>query len=474
MVTKSFMFNMVLSELEDVVGEDNVSTRECDKLTYGVDYFWISRMWTDRGQEPPKADFVVQPDSTEEVSKILKIANYYKIPVHTWGGGSGSQGGALPMAGGIIMDLKRMNRLIEIDETSRTITAETGMIFQQLEWYANERGYSCMHIPSCLTCGTIGGALAHRGIGIMSTKYGKIDDQCLSLEVVLPNGDVINTLPVPKHAAGPDLNQMFIGSEGTLGVMTKAKFKLFEQPEARKFRAFMFPSMTAGIEAGRNIMQKVKPSIMRLFDEAETVSIIKKIIGVEEKGSFMNLALEGIERIVDIEMEVVIDICKQHGGRDMGAEYGEKWYENRITFFYPGNIMDVPQMFGTMDTVADFAHIEDIYWAMKNAIESNFPDVRFIAHCSHWYEWGTMIYDRFICDNPPADPQEAIRLHNQIWNTGVRAAMEHGGVINDHHGIGLKLSRLMKEQYGPAMQVLEGLKKSLDPNGIMNPYKLGL
>ena len=292
--------------------------------------------------------------------------------------------------------------------------------------------------------------------------------------MVLPNGDIINTLPVPKHAAGPDLNQIFIGSEGTLGVMTKAKFKLFEQPESRKFRAFMFPSMKDGIAAGRDIMQKVKPSILRLFDEAETVSIIKKIIGVEEKGSFMNLALEGIERIVDIEMEVVIDVCRQHGGRDMGAEYGEKWYENRITFFYPGNIMDVPQMFGTMDTVSDFAHIEEIYWAMKHAIESNFPDVRFIAHCSHWYEWGTMIYDRFICDNPPEDPEEAIRLHNRIWNTGVRAAMEHGGVINDHHGIGLKLSRLMKEQYGPAMQVMEGLKKSLDPNGIMNPYKLGL
>lgn len=471
---RAFMFDMILTELEDIVGEENVSTRESEKITYGVDYFWISRMWADRGQQPPRADYIVRPATSEEVSKVLKVANYYKIPVHTWGGGSGSQGGALPMAGGIILDLKRMCRLIEIDEESRTITAETGMVFQQLEWYANEKGYSCMHIPSCLTCGTIGGALAHRGIGIMSTKYGKIDDMCITMEVVLPNGDIINTLPVPKHAAGPDLNQIFIGSEGTLGVITKATFKLFEIPENRQFRAFMFPDMTSGFAAGRDIMQKVKPSIMRLFDEAETTSIIKKIIGVEEKGSFMNLALEGDRRIVDIEMEIVCEICKKHGGRDMGSEYGEKWYENRITFFYPGNIMDIPQMFGTMDTVSDFKRIEKIYWAMKNAIESNFPDVRFIAHCSHWYEWGTMIYDRFILDNPPQDPEEAIRLHNRIWNTGVRAAMQNGGVINDHHGIGLKLSRLMKEQYGPAMQVLEGLKKSLDPNGIMNPYKLGL
>ena len=474
MEKRAFMFNMILSELEDIVGQENVSTREADKLIYGVDYFWISRMWADRGETPPAADFVVRPASAQEVSAILKVANYYKLPVHTWGGGSGSQGGALPMAGGIILDTKRMDKLIEIDLESRTITAETGMIFQQLEWYANEKGFSCMHIPSCLTCGTIGGALGHRGIGILSTKYGKIDDMCVSMEVVLPNGDIINTLPVPKHAAGPDLNQIFIGSEGTLGVITKATFKLFEQPECRKHRAFLFPDMTSGFAAGRDIMQKVKPSIMRFFDEAETVSIIKKILGFEKKGCFMNVTCEGIERIVDVEMDIVVEICKKYGAQDLGSEYGEKWYENRITFFYPGHIMDIPQMFGTMDTVARFKDIEKIYWAMKNAIETNFPDVRFIAHCSHWYEWGTMIYDRFILDNPPADPDEAIRLHNRIWNTGVRAAMKNGGVINDHHGIGLKLSRLMKEQYGPAMQVMEALKKQLDPNGIMNPYKLGL
>jgi alkyldihydroxyacetonephosphate synthase len=474
MMTKAFMMDMILSELEDIVGTENVSTRMSDKLVYGVDYSWVSRMWTDYGKIPPTPDIVIRPKSAEEIASSLKIANYYKMPVHTWGGGSGSQGGALPMAGGIIMDIKRMNRLIDLNEESHSITAETGMIFQQMEWYANERGYSCMHIPSCLTCGTVGGALAHRGIGIMSTKYGKIDDQCMHMEVVLPNGDIIETLPVPKHAAGPDLNQIFIGSEGTLGIMTKATFKLFEQPECRLFRGFAFPDFTAGIAAGRDILQKVKPSIIRLYDETETITIIKKIIGVEKKCCFMNLAVEGDKRITELEMEIIKEICGKYHAQDLGSDYGEKWYENRITFFYPGHIMNNPQMYGTMDTVSDYSHIEKIYWAMKNAVENNFKGVRFIAHCSHWYEWGTMLYDRFIMDDPPKDPDEAIRLHNQIWNAGVRAAMENGGVINDHHGIGLKLSRLMKEQYGPAMQVMEALKKQLDPNGIMNPYKLGL
>ena len=446
---RGFMRNMILSELEDAVGVENVSTSNDQKLAYSTDYFWLSRMVADKGAEPALPDYIVRPGSAEEVSKVLKIANYYKLPVQTWGGGSGSQGGALPMAGGILLDIKRMDKLLDIDVVSGTITCETGMIFQTLEWYANEKGFSVMHLPSCLTCCTVGGALAHNGIGILSTKYGKIDDQALSVEVVLPNGDIINTLSVPKHSSGPNLLPIFLGSEGTLGVMTKVKFKMVKLPEVRRHHAFLFKDITTGYNACREIVQTVKPSIMRLFDEAETVSIIKKVIGFEKKGSFLNLTVEGLERIVDVEEQIVLEIAEKYGAEYLGREYGEKWFENRITFFYPGHIMNNPQMFSTLDNVATYDNIEKIYW-------------------------GCMNYSRFIIDNPPEDPEEAIRLHNQVWNVGVRAAIENGGVVNDHHGVGLKLGRLMKECYGPAMQVLYGLKKELDPNGIMNPYKMGL
>ena len=347
------------------------------------------------------------------------------------------------------------------------------MIFQTLEWYANERGYSVMHLPSCLTCCTVGGALAHNGIGILSTKYGKIDDQVLSVEVVLPNGDIINTLPVPKHSSGPNLLNLFVGSEGCLGIMTKARFKITKLPEVRRHHAFLFNDMSTGYNACREIVQTVKPSIMRLFDEAETVSIIKQVIGFEKKGSFLNLTVEGKEKIVAAEEEYIMEIAEKYGAQYLGSEYGEKWFDNRITFFYPGITLNNPKMFGTLDTTATYDNIQNVYWAMKKAIEA-YPGVKFISHSSHWYEWGCMNYSRFIIENPPEDTEEAIRLHNSIWNDGIRAAIANGGVINDHHGVGLKLSRLMKENYGPAMQVLEGLKKELDPNGIMNPYKLGL
>ena len=476
MQDKSLMFYMIRSELEDAVGVENVSTKEIERAVYSVDYFWLSRKWQDAGEQGPMPDIIVRPGTTEEVSKVMKIANYYKIPVTTWGGGSGSQGGALPVAGGILLDIKRLDKLIELNTEAGFVTCETGMIFATLEDLVNEKGYSVMHLPSCMTCCTVGGALAHNGIGILSTKYGKMDDMCLSLEVVLPNGDIINTLPVPKHSSGPNLIPFFVGSEGTLGIMTKAKFKIVKQPETRIHHAFLFSDIHVGYQACRDIVQAVKPSIVRLFDEAETVSIIKKIIGFEKRGSFLNLTLEGYEKVVAAELEIVLDIAKKYGAEDLGTEYGEKWFQNRITFFYPGNIMDIPQMFGTMDTVATYANIEKIYLAMKKVINEKFPYVKYISHSSHWYEWGCMNYTRFIVDpaHVPSDPDEAIRLHNQIWNAGVRAAMENGGVINDHHGIGLKLSRLMKEQYGPAMQVMESLKKGLDPNGIMNPYKLGL
>lgn len=476
MQERSLMFHMICSELEDAVGAENVSTKKSERAVYSVDYFWLSRKWQDAGEDGPMPDVIVRPGSAEEVSKVMKIASYYRIPVTTWGGGSGSQGGALPVAGGIVLDIKRMDKLIELDTVAGTVTCETGMIFATLEDYCNEKGYSVMHLPSCMTCCTVGGALAHNGIGILSTKYGKMDDMCLNLEVVLPNGDIINTLPVPKHSSGPNLIPIFVGSEGTLGIMTKCTFKIVRQPEVRIHHAFLFSDIHTGYQACRDIVQAVKPSIVRLFDEAETVSIIKKIIGFEKRGSFLNLTLEGHRKIVDAELEIVLDIAGKYGAEDLGTEYGEKWFENRITFFYPDHIMDLPQMFGTLDTAATHANIEKIYWAMKAAVEENFREynVRFISHSSHWYDWGAMNYSRFIIDNPPADPEEALRVHNRIWNAGVRAALENGGVLNDHHGVGLKLSRLMKEQYGPAMQVLEALKKSLDPNGILNPCKMGL
>ena len=265
-----FLMRQIRSELEDAVGQENVSVRQSDKISHSVDNFWLPRMYADRGLIPPLADIIVYPGSTQEVSKVLVIANYYRLPVYPWGGGGGSQGGALPLKGGILLDTKRMNKIIDFDEQSMTVTAQTGIVYTQLEYYANERGYSLMHYPSSINCSTLGGFLAHNGIGVLSTKYGKIDDQCVNVEMVIPNGKVLHSAPVPKHSSGPDLKHLFLGSEGTLGVMTQATMKLYRLPETRRFRAFLFKSVADGLAAGRDMLQVIKPSIIRLYDEAET------------------------------------------------------------------------------------------------------------------------------------------------------------------------------------------------------------
>ena len=159
-----FLFDVIATELEDAVGRENCSTRTIDKITHSVDYFWLSRMWADRGLRMPEGDFIVAPKDAKETSAVLKIANYYKLPVTTWGGGGGTQGGAIPVCGGIVLDTKRMNAITDFNEQGMYIECGTGTIYKHLEWAANERGYATMHYPSSLTCSTVGGFLAHRGI----------------------------------------------------------------------------------------------------------------------------------------------------------------------------------------------------------------------------------------------------------------------------------------------------------------------
>ncbi len=471
---RSYLESMLLSELADAVGREYVSVNSADKLGHSIDYYWIPEMWHDRGQDNPKPDFIVHPGSAQEVSKVMKIASNYKIPVTPWGGGSGSQGGALPMYGGIILDTKRMDKVLKVDAEALTATVETGANTQHLEWAVEKHGFSTMHFPASIACATLGGFLAHRGTGVLSTKYGKIEDMVMSLEVVTPSGDIINTLPIPRHASGPDLTMLYLGSEGTLGVITKCVLKIHPIPESRKFHAFLFKSMHEAMTAGANIMRaRLQPCAIRLYDEAETAKLIKRVLGIDKKGAYLVFGFDGPEEIVDLQMERACALCRSQEHEDLGTEMGQSWWDNRYKFFYPPFMFHMPQAFGTLDTVATFSNIEKVYWAMKNVVEKNFPEATFIGHFSHWYEWGCMLYARFIVENPPQDPQEATLYYNKIWDMAIRAAISEGGVINEHHGVGLKLGRLMKELYGPAFNVLTSVKAALDPNNIMNPGKMG-
>ena len=467
---------MIRSELEEVVGSEFISTRDVDKLVYSTDWFWLPQMWLDRGERLRPPDYIVHPASPEEISAIMRIANNYRIPVIPWGGGSGSQGGALPVFGGILLDTKRLNQIIEIDEQSLTVTAQAGINGSQLEWAVNEKRLTLPHYPASANCATLGGYLAPRGTGTVSTKYGKAEDLVLSMQVVLPDGNIIRSPHVPNHAAGPDFYRIFLGSEGTLGIITEATMQLDYLPEARLLRAVLFDDLSKAIEAGRRMMtHRLDPFVIRLYDPKSTRSRVKSILGYEYDGAYMVIGFDGDPDLAALQEQKAMTICSELGAKDLGREPGEAWWEHRYDFYYPPQNLKLPWMYGTTETVTTYNNIERVYYAEKKAVEETYAewDIDFIGHFSHWFHWGVMVYTRFIIKNPPEDAEEALRLHNRVWNTAMEAVLENGGMVNEHHGVGLKLSRYMRRQYGSAWDMMENIKHALDPNGIMNPGKVG-
>lgn len=471
-----FNEEMVRSELEEIVGQDHITTKESDRLVYSCDWFWLPQMWLDRGKRTPAPDYVVHPGSVEEITEIMKVANNFDIPVVPWGGGSGTQGGALPIYGGIIMDLKRLNEIIEIDETSMTVTAQAGINGQQLEWALNERGMTLPHYPASANCATLGGYLAPRGSGTISTKYGKAEELVLNMQVVLPDGHVMRTPHVPNHAAGPGFMNLFLGSEGTLGTITEATMQIDYLPETRLLRALLFEDLTDALEFGRRVMtQRLDPLVIRLYDPTETADRVEKILGYQLEGAYMVIGFDGDEDLASLQEEKAMDIADDLDAKDLGREPGEKWWNHRYDFYYPPKNLKFPWMYGTTETVSTFDNLMDIYKSQKAAVESGYEEwgVRYIAHWSHWFHWGSGMYSRFVIEDPPEDAEEAVRLHNRIWKTAVDAVLEEDGMVNEHHGVGLKLSRFMRDQYGDAWPFLKRVKNALDPKGIMNPGKVG-
>ena len=472
----TFRRELIRSELEEVVGADHISTRESDKLVYSCDWFWLPQMWLDREQRLPVPDYIVHPGTVSEVSVIMEIANRHRIPVIPWGGGSGTQGGALALYGGIVMDLKRLDRLIRIDEKSLTVTAQAGINGAHLEWMLNERGLTLPHYPASSNCATLGGYLAPRGSGTISTKYGKAEDMVLGMQLVMPSGEIVRTPCVPSHASGPDFMRLFLGSEGTLGVITEATMQVDHVPAVRLLRAVLFDDFACAIESGRLLMtRRLNPMVIRLYDPSSTSSRLKTILNLELSGAYMVLGFDGDGDIAALQEKKAMEICRKLGARDLGREPGERWWNHRYDFYYPPKNLGFPWMYGTTETVATFDKIEGIWCAQKKAVVEGFAEwnLEYIAHFSHWFHWGAAMYSRFIIKEPPTDAKEAIRLHNRVWKAAVSAVLENGGMINEHHGVGLKLSRYMRSQYQSSWPVLKQLKGALDPRGIMNPGKVG-
>jgi alkyldihydroxyacetonephosphate synthase len=475
-MSENLLLSIIKNELLDIVGYEDVTVREAELLAYSMDFYLVPQLWIDRHQPLQKPDFIVYPESAAEVARIHKLAARHGIAVIPYGGGTGSQGGVVPLYGGIIIDMKKMDQIVKIDEASLTVTAQPGINGQVLEWSLNKKGFTLAHYPASEYGATLGGYVAARGSGTLSTKYGKAEDMVVSMEVVLASGEIIRTLPVPNHACGPGLLQLFVGSEGTLGTITEITMRLDPIPAVRRFNSYIFEDVRQGLEAGRRIMtQRLHPCVIRLYDSSSSERVVKRVLDLDVKGAFMVVGSDGDQRFVDLEMQIIHEICTELKGKELGPEPGVHWWKHRYDFYFPPHSLMLPEMFGTVETTSTYDKIYNIFKAKQQVITEDFKEwgTDYMAHFSHWFPWGVMVYDRFLIAKPPQDPQEALQLHTQIWGKAARASLEHGGVLNDHHGIGFKLGWLMEEQYGTAWPTMQGIKDALDPAGIMNPGKLG-
>src|ERR687896_1058406 len=464
----------VKAALAAAVGAHAVTTAPDELDAYTADTYWPALAATAAGTPLARPEIVVRPRTEEDVAAVLAAADAQRTPVVAWGGGSGTQGGALAIHGGIVLDLRSLDRIVDVDDTSMTVTAQAGVNGRRLESELNARGLMLPHYPASVEWATVGGYIAARGSGVLSTRYGKIEDLVLTLRVATPAGGLMDTVGVPRHAVGPELTQVFVGSEGTLGVICRATLAVVPAPEVRRFAAVAFPSVAAGIGAIRRVLQLGhRPSVVRMYDEEATRLAFSPVVGEELSGVYTVLAFEGEAEAAALEERRTLEIAREAGAEVLDPALGQRWWDRRYDFYHPPHQPELPGIWGTLDVVATYDRIEAVYDALRTAVREPYADtgLQLRMHFSHWYLWGTMIYGRFVV---PDGGDEALALHDRIWEDGMTAALDAGAVINDHHGVGIKLGPYMRRQHGAALDAIRQIKTALDPNGVMNPGKLGL
>jgi alkyldihydroxyacetonephosphate synthase len=259
-------------ELLPIVGERRLSMRSSDLASYARDMWPRLLIGLQAGRLPADVPHVVVwPESEREVAAIVRAARAMGAPIIPYGGGSGVCGGTVPVAGGITIDLKRMAEIRGVEQDPMLCDVEAGANGERFERELNRRGYTLGHFPSSIYCSTVGGWLACRAAGQMSTKYGKIEDRVAGLTVVTGRGDIVHTDGPARALRGPSWTQLVVGSEGTLGVITSARLRVSPSPELRILRGYEVDSVADGVEAIRRVMQRgLRPAVVRLYDEVDT------------------------------------------------------------------------------------------------------------------------------------------------------------------------------------------------------------
>ncbi len=470
----------LLDDLRARVPADHVLTSIVERDLRAHDW-WSRRIMQRRaGEELPPPAAVVAAATRDEVADILRWADEHQVAVVPYGAGTGVCGGALPVAGAITLDLKGLNRIGDLDEVSGTIEVEPGVILQTLEDHLQHRGWTLGHFPSSIHCSTVGGFLAVRSAGQESSFYGKLEDAVVGLEAVLADGTVFTATPQPQSSSGPDLKRLFLGGEGTTGVITHATLRVWPKPATNVDRGYLFPDVSSGLAAARALLRTgLRPHVFRLYDQNDTALVFSGRGMEVPQGCLTIVGCSGDPDVATFVADKAREAMLANGATDLGPEPGEYWRSHRHSVSYryaeymkPGGTLGEALTLDTMEIAGLWRDLDDIYWATKRALEEHVDLV--LAHVSHVYPEGACIYYTLGAVNN-GDEAQALARYDAAWEAGQRAALAAGATLSHHHGVGLLRAGWLPDELGPGgWELLNRVKDALDPDGRLNPGKLGL
>jgi alkyldihydroxyacetonephosphate synthase len=459
----------VLARLRDACPATTVD--DGPRVEAGRDWWPLSAWWAVEGRAAALPGAVCRPVSTEQVAAVVRVCVTEGLAVTPFAGGSGVCGGSIPLHGGVSLDLTGLDGLVWVDDESLLIEVRAGTFGPDLESALRARGLTLGHWPQSFDLSTVGGWLACRSAGQYSTRYGKIEDMVAGMELVTADGSIIRTGgSFPRAAIGPDLTQMFVGSEGTLGIITAACFRVHPLPPAERRAAFGFADFPAGLDACRRILRRgATPAVLRLYDPAES----DRQFSVADRAVLVVID-EGDGLLVDAVMRIVEDEAGSAGGAALGDGLAGMWLERRNHLPPLADLVGGGLVVDTVEIAARWSALPGIYKGAVSALRALDGTIVASAHQSHAYPDGACLYFTFAGRPEVATAGGAEAYYRQAFDTITAATGARGGAISHHHGIGLNRSRYLPEQLGPAFGVLQAVKDAVDPGGFLNPGKLGL
>jgi alkyldihydroxyacetonephosphate synthase len=424
-----------------------------------------------RGDEIPGPAAVVFPASTGEVAAVLAWATETGTAVIPRGAGSGVCGVPVNMAGAVVLDLSRMDRIGDADLVSQAVTVQAGVRGDRLEEALAEQGLTTGHYPQSIAISTVGGWIAASSAGQASTGFGAIEDILLGLTAVLPTGEILRCRAVPRTAAGPDLRRLLIGSEGTLAVVTEATLACRTRPAGYEWLAAGFPDFGTMAATLRDVRRAgTGVAVLRGYDETDAQFSFGAL---DHPGGGVGLAgfpvgLAGREDRIAAAAELLT-----RTGTDLGARYGAHWEQHRNDAVQTyAQVMGPERAFGagaivdTMEVAGLWSAVPRLYEEIRQALAGHAQVVG--CHLSHLYPSGSSLYFTFLING--TDEHDAEAKYRQAWDQAAASCTQAGGTITHHHGVGRLKAPYLEDELGPAgIGVLDKIRAALDPAGIMNP-----